>query len=161
MRIYINDRLILLKFDSEYEKEVINKAFTYDDMSYVFAGGTFNSKKIKKKSFLHKRGDFFFLYSGFLKELLLIAKQFKIYEFRDERTKFEYNKRKFQKDELRKFFPKHYSYVDHQLKALSSMLKTNIGIVEAPTSAGKSSILIAYLLLTKISTIVIVKDLLI
>jgi superfamily II DNA or RNA helicase len=157
MRICINDKIILIKFSNDLEFVEIKNRFTVTDKSYVFVGGTFDPKKIKQKCFLRKRKEFYWLNSGFLYDLLkfIKSKNFVIEELKDNRTKFEYQNKDYSYEELKSLLPD-FDYVDHQIEALRAMLKTNIGIVQAPTSAGKTEIIISYLKASRLPTLILV-----
>jgi hypothetical protein len=75
MKLYINDKTIVLIFEDKSEKSLIKKRFTYKDNSNVFAKGSFNAKKIKNVCFVKEKEKYSFLYSGFLQELLLFCKE--------------------------------------------------------------------------------------
>ena len=89
---------------------------------------------------------------------MVFAKENKIQitEFEDNRTHFPFQEKEWTHDELRKYFNPNFKYVEHQIRALQSMIKTNTGIVVAPTSAGKSSIISAMIRLTKLPTLILV-----
>jgi superfamily II DNA or RNA helicase len=46
--------------------------------------------------------------------------------------------------------------VDHQIGSLHAVLKTNCGIIEAPTSSGKTETIIAFLKVSNLSTLILV-----
>jgi superfamily II DNA or RNA helicase len=119
-------------------------------------GGTYDHKKIKKKCFLYKKDKLFYMHSGFIKELLTFVKgKFKITELKDKRTKFEHSFVQFSEEDLLQFFPK-FDYLKHQTASLQKMLKTNVGIIEAPTSSGKTETIIAFIKATKLPTLILV-----
>jgi superfamily II DNA or RNA helicase len=160
MKIYVNDKILLIKFDHKDEEISVKNHFTKEDKSNVFMGGEFDIRKIKKKCFLHskkiKKVQFWYLNSGYLKELLTYCKgRFKITELKDNRTKFDFHKKQFKDEELKLSLP-NFDYVDHQVDSLKRMLRTNVGIVQAPTSSGKSETIIAYLKITKLPTLILV-----
>lgn len=157
MKLFINDKHISLIFENKIEATNVKEKFTYNDMSNVFARGRFDAKKIKKVCFLKKVKKYNFLYSGFLQELALFCKKnkIKITEVKDERTKFPYQKKKFTDEDLRKILPK-FNYVEHQVRSLKAMLKTNVGIIEAPTSSGKADLLITFIKIVKLPTLILV-----
>ena len=96
-----------------------------------------------------------FLFSGFLQEFLQICKinKITITSITDKRTKFKH--RELINTNLEYFFPD-FNYIGHQLKALKALLRTNIGIVEAPTSSGKTELMIAYIKAVKLPALVLV-----
>jgi superfamily II DNA or RNA helicase len=153
MDVYIDDKFIVLKSFTQDEKALLRKRFTYDDKSNVFAGGKFDSRKIKKVCLVKFSKGYAFMFSGFLKEFLEFAKEnLKIDSVEDKRTK-----KSFQKKEIptRQFFPEHFSHTEHQEQALAKMLKTNVGIIKSPTSSGKTETFIAYLKATKMKTLIL------
>ena len=157
MNICVTDKIILIYFNNNDELRLVKNHFTVDDRTYAFVGGKFDSRKIKKKTFLKKKKQYYYLNSGFLHDLLIFIrkKKLKVEEFVDKRTKFPYQKKQLTDDELKKFLPD-FNYVEHQISSLKKMLKTNVGIVEAPTSAGKTEIFIAFIKLTKLPTLILV-----
>lgn len=157
MKIQIDDKFLILIFEDKREEVIIKDAFTFQDNSKVFTGGSYNPRFIKKICFVKKIKKYSFLYSGFLQDLLSIVKQngIKVSEIRDKRTKFDYQKKDYTDKQLEKLFPK-FDYIEHQIKALRAMLKTNIGIVDAPTSSGKSELMIAFIKFIKVPTLILV-----
>lgn len=157
MTLLIKDTYFAIDLnDSKYEK-LISKNFTFKDHSAAVTAAGYDPMKVKNVKLFTKKNNLFIFRSGFLMEFLLLCKTYniKIDEVKDERTKYEFQK-VYSYDFLRKFFNPDFDYVDHQIKALQAMLKTNVGVLKLPTSSGKSSILSAYLKLTKVPTIVIV-----
>lgn len=157
MKIALDDQYIILYFEDPQEEILITKRFTYEDNSYVFTGGTFNANMIRRRSFLRTQKKLKFLYSGFLKEFLLFIKEnkFKVSELLDKRTKFDHYKKEFSDEEIRPLFPE-FKYIDHQLSSIKHLLKTSYGIIEAPTSSGKSETMIAYVKLAKLPALILV-----
>lgn len=153
MKIYIDDKLIAVKEFTSDEKASLKRRFTYDDKSNVFAGGKFDSRKIKKVPLIKFTKEYGLLFSGFLKEFLVFAKKnCNIESVEDKRTRFS-----FQTKEInpRDYFPEHFTETQHQEDALKVMLKANVGIIKAATSAGKSEIFIAFLKVTKVKAIIL------
>jgi superfamily II DNA or RNA helicase len=74
---------------------------------------------------------------------------------KDERTKLSYQRKQWTDKQIKNFLPD-FDYTDHQVKALKSMLKTNIGIIKAVTSAGKTEIFIAFIKATRFPTLILV-----
>lgn len=138
MRLYIDNKIILILFESDEELTQTREHFTVEDKSNVFMGGTYDYRKIKKKVFLKKKKEFYYLNSGFLYDLITFVKdnKFKITELKDKRTKFPYQKKEYTDEELKEYFPD-FNYVGHQVESLRALTKTNVGIIQAPTSSGK------------------------
>ena len=63
MKININDKLIFLLFEDDEEEKSIRKHFTAEDKSNVFMGGSYDFRKIKKKCFLKKKKELYYLQS--------------------------------------------------------------------------------------------------
>ena len=153
MKIYINDKFIVVKEATKKEQASLKRRFTYDDKSNVFAGGKFDSRKIKKVPFIKFTKEYGFLFSGFLKEFLLFAKEnCNIENIEDKRTRFSFQSKI---TNTRQYFPEHFTETEHQEDALAAMLKTNTGIIKAPTSSGKTEIFIAFIKTSKLKTIVV------
>jgi len=155
MKIYIEDKIIVIKFRDEEEEKLTKDHFTFDNAAYAFVGGTFDQRKIKKVCFLKKKNEFYLLGSGFLYDLLNFVKEndFLVNEFKDNRSG---PIREFHDTEYLMYFPKKFKYIEHQLESLKKMTKTTWGIIEAPTSSGKSETIIAYLRLMKLPALILV-----
>lgn len=158
MKLHIDDRFIVLIFDSAQEETIVREAFTYDDMSAVFVGGSFDKRKIKRKCFIKSKKGIHLLFSGFLQDLLLLVKQegLALTELDDKRTRFPHQKISTSYEHLETLFPAQFKYISHQVASLQKMMKTNIGIIEAPTSSGKSETIIAFIKATKLPTLILV-----
>ena len=156
MKLLINDKLLYLRFGSSDEGRLIKDFFSYKDYGNVFAKGTFNKKKIRHVCFLRSNKEHNFLHSGFLQELLIFCKEntISITELRDDRTKFEFQKKTYSNEELSSLLPD-FNYKEHQIRALKAMLKTNVGIIESSTSSGKTELFIAYIKMAKLPTLII------
>ena len=158
MKIHIDDKFIVLIFDTAEEERIVKDAFSFDDMSAVFIGGSFDKRKIKRKCFIKSKKNLHFLFSGFLKDLLILVKQenLKISELDDKRSKFPHQSEVLIGNQLKELFPPHFKYIEHQIETLKRMLRTNVGIIEAPTSSGKSETMIAFIKATKLPTLIVV-----
>jgi superfamily II DNA or RNA helicase len=157
MHLYIDDRFVFFEFSNNEELLSMKEAFTFEDMSKAFAGGSFNKRNIKSISFLKKKGKYHWLFSGFLKDALIIAKEkgIKVESVQDKRTKFEHQKKEFSRDEIKSYLPK-YDYVEHQVDALQQLLKKNTGIIKATTGSGKTEIFIALIKMIQLPTLIVV-----
>ena len=155
MKLKINDKLIYIIFEDKQEEKLIDKFLTYEDLSKAFSSNGYNPMYVQKKHLGKMIKGIFICYAGFGREILKYCKEMeiRITEFKDERTKFD-----FKKDELnlRSFFDPKHKYVEHQMRALDAMIKTNTGIIKATTSAGKSSVISAYIRATKMPTLIVV-----
>ena len=158
MKIHIDDKFIVLIFDSAEEERIVKDAFTYDDMSAVFIGGSFDKRKIKRKCFIKSKKNLHLMHSGFLLDLinLIKEKEIKVSELEDRRSKFPHQLSSQKLQSLEQFFPPHFKYIEHQVESLRRMLQTNVGIIEAPTSSGKSETMIAFIKATKLPTLIVV-----
>jgi superfamily II DNA or RNA helicase len=159
MKIHIDDKFIILIFDTAAEERIVKDAFSFDDMSAVFIGGSFDKRKIKRKCLMKSKKNLHLLFSGFLQDLLLLVKgkNIKVTEIEDKRSKFPYQlQTTIEKDLLKELFPPHHKYIEHQVESLKRMLQTNVGIIEAPTSSGKSETMIAFIKATKLPTLIVV-----
>jgi superfamily II DNA or RNA helicase len=158
MKIYVDDRFISMVFDNSVEEAIVKDHFTYEDYSLTFLGGSFNSRRIKKRCFMITKKSFHFLGAGFLKDLLLLLKEegLTVNELEDRRTRFPFHLKKWHNQELIELFPTNFKYIDHQVQCLLAMLKTNCGIIEAPTSSGKTETIIAFLRATQLPILIIV-----
>lgn len=158
MKIRINDLTTIISFENDLEEKIIKKSLTWKDNSNCFAGGTFNSKRSFDVCLGKKIKEYFVCFAGFTKEILLTAKQngIQVTEFEDNRTHFPFQDKQWSHDELMKFFDPKFKYVEHQIRILQAMIKTNTGIIKACTSAGKTSSFIGYMKLTKLPTLILV-----
>jgi len=156
MKVYVNDKLILLLFDTEKESSLVNTRFTIPDKSSVFVGGSYDVSKIRYRSFLGKKKPYSYLFSGYLKELIVLIKTkgINVTEFSDKRTKYKFQK-KYTNDELKAYLP-NFDYIEHQVSALRTLTRTNIGIIDIITGGGKTEIFIAFLKLSKLPALILV-----
>lgn len=158
MQLKLNDLTLIIKFDNEQEKRLIKKFITFKDSSAAFFGGKFHPERVKDVCLGKEIKEYFVCFAGFTKEIIVFAKQngLSITKFEDTRTHFDFQKKEWTHDELRKYFNPNFKYVEHQIRALQAMISTNTGLVVAPTSAGKSSIMSAYIRLTRLPTLILV-----
>ena len=159
MKLLIKDTHMALGDLTKFEQLNIIERFTYKDQSKAMTRGGFDKKKVKKVRFSITKGNNLIMRTGFLKELILHCKSLniKITDIDDRRTKFPHQ-RDYDFSELRKYFNPDFKYVDHQMRALRMLLKTNLGIIKAPTSAGKTEIIIALMKITKLPTLILVDN---
>lgn len=155
MKLKINDKLLYIIFESKDEEKLITKFTEYQDTSSAFAGGHYNPMFVKNKKLGKIIKGVFVSYAGLAREIICYCKDMdiKISEYKDERIHFDFQKEEF---DLKSFFDPKFKYVDHQIRALSAMLKTNTGIIKATTSSGKSSIISAYIRITDMPTLILV-----
>ena len=158
MKLLIRDDNLGIVFENPQEKELVAKEFTFEDMSATFLWGQFDANRIKKKCFLRAGNQVNILSSGFLVDLLNLLKTQKVSltEVKDSRTAFSHRSMEWNTETLRGYFPPQFAYIDHQVEALRRMLKASWGIIQAPTSAGKTEIFIAFLKVTQLPTLIIV-----
>jgi len=156
MIIRITDEVVILKFENKLEKTLVKDNFTYNDYSLVFAGGRYDKNKIKKVSLLKPKGGLFFIKVGFLENLLMLCKKEKITisSIKDNRQKVYIDK--LEKEEIKKFFPKHFDYIEHQVDAIYKMLRRTRGILKMPTSSGKSMTLLTFAKITGLNILILV-----
>ena len=155
IKIILTDATIQISGD---EKELlkISKSQTYDDNSLCFSKGGYDPRKLKHVPLMKLVKGRLVGFAGLAKEIILFCKNnnIKIEEFQDKREHFDFQKKEWSYEELKKFYGKH-DYEEHQIRALQAMLKTNKGIIMAPTSAGKSTIIAAWLKLTDLPTLIL------
>ena len=156
--ITLNDKTIIMKFDNKQEEKEINKLLTYDDNKNAFRGGRFNPMFVKTVKMAKVIKEHLVSFAGFTKEILLFIKNnsIKVSKFTDKRTHLEFQKKEYTHDELRKFFNPNFEYVEHQIRALSAMLKSNTGIIKSSTGSGKTEIFLAYIKLSGLKTLIVV-----
>lgn len=158
MQLRLNDLTLVIKFDDKNEEKLIKKFITFKDSKRAFFGGKFHPEAVKDICLGKDIKGYFVCFAGFTKEIIVFAKEngIKITKFDDVRTHFDFQKKEFTHDDYRKLFNPKFKYVEHQIRALQAMVKTNTGLIVAPTSAGKSSIISAFIRLTKLPTLVLV-----
>lgn len=158
MKIRLNDTTCIIQFEDKKEEKLIKEFTTYKDMSACFYGGSFHKERAKNVPLWKDVKGYFVVYSGLTKEIMVFAKEnnLSITEFVDKRQHFDFQKKQYTYDELRSYFNPNFKYVEHQIRAIQAMLKSNTGIVQAPTSAGKSTIMSAFIRLTKLPTLILV-----
>jgi len=153
--IVLTDATIQISGD-EHDLKKINKFQTYDDNSLCFSKGGYDITKLKHVPLMKNIKGRLVGFAGLTKEIILFCQNnnIKIENFEDKRTHFDFQTKEWTDDELKSFLP-NFDYVEHQTRALKALLKTNKGIVMAPTSAGKSSIMAAWLKLTNLPTLIL------
>lgn len=156
MKILATDKFVAIGDLSKEQISLIKSRFTYKDMSQAMGKGGFNKRKVKTVRFTRQKGQALVLKSGFLQELIFFIKEenMPVSEFQDKRTKLI--NRTYTDEELREQFNPDFDYVEHQTRALKALLKTNVGIIKAPTSAGKTEIIIALMRITNLPTLILV-----
>ena len=160
MKIRLTDRVCILNFKNDFEKKLMNKFLTYKDTSKCFTGGKYDPMKEQNVHFLKessKAPGNFVCFAGFCKEIMLKAKDsgIEIEDFEDNRTHFDFQKKAWTHDELRELFDPNFKYVEHQIRTLQAMQKTNTALCVLPTSAGKSYIMAAFMKKTGLRTLVL------
>lgn len=160
MKLLLTDTFIGISDLSDYDRDLIVERFTYKDISEAVTRAGFDPSRIKKVKFAKvKEEKFLILRTGFLKELLEFCKlnSIKCSELKDKRTKFFHQTKTYTDEELEEVLP-NYDYVEHQKRALRALLKTNVGIIKATTSAGKTEIIIAFMKLINLPTLILVNE---
>lgn len=155
IQVILSDATIQISGD-EHELKKINKFQTYDDNSLCFSKGGYDIKKLKHVPLMKNIKGRLVGFAGLAKEIILFCRNnsIKIENFEDKRTHFDFQAKDWTDDELKSFLP-NFDYVEHQVRGLRSLLHTNKGIVMAPTSAGKSSLMAAWLKLTNLPTLIL------
>lgn len=157
VKIVLTDATIQISGD-EKDLKLINKYTTYDDNSSCFSKGGYDIRKLKHVPLMKMVKNRLVGFAGLAKEIMIFCRDnsIKIEEFKDNREHFDFQKKEWTHDELRAYFPKEFDYVEHQIRALQAMIKTNTGLVVACTSAGKSKIMSAYIRLINQPTLILV-----
>ena len=160
MKIRLTDRVCILNFKNSYEEKAINKFLTYKDTSACFSRGGYDPMKEKMVHFLkesQKAPGNYVCFAGMCKEIMIFAKEnnIEISDFQDQRTHFPFQEKLWEHDELRKLFDPNFKYVEHQIRTLQAMQKTNTALCVLPTSAGKSYIMAAFMKKTGLKTLIL------
>lgn len=160
MNLLIKDTHFGIADFTKEEKKIIDEKFTFIDYSNAMSKSGFNERKVKKVNFAITNKNLIALRTGFLQDFVFLAKshKFNITEIKDERTKFDFQKVEYKDEDLRKYFNPDFKYVNHQIRSLKALLKTNVGIIKAPTSSGKTEIIIGYLKITNLPTLILVDN---
>lgn len=158
MKIRLNDLTMIMTFETDNEKKLIKKFITFKDDKNAFFGGKFHPERVTNVCLGKEIKEYFVCFAGLCKEILLFCKQnnIKVTDFEDKRTHFKFQKKEWTHDELRKFFNPNFKYVEHQIRAIEAMIKSNTGLIVAPTSAGKSTIMSAFIRLANVPTLILV-----
>lgn len=158
MKLLLKDNFIGIAELTDAESILISNRFTYKDDSKAMTKFGFNKNKVVDIKFAIKKENSLILRSGFLKEFLNFAKEehFKVNGIKDERTHYDFQKKDFSYDELKNYFDPNFKYVDHQIRALKALLKTNCGIIKSPTSSGKTELFIALMKIINLPTLILV-----
>lgn len=138
IQLLITDATVQITGDSEQELKKILKFQTYDDNSLCYSKGGYDITKLKHVPLMKVIKGRLVGFAGLTKEIVIFCKNnnIKIEKFEDKRTHFDFQDKEWTDDELKSFLP-NFDYVDHQIRALKTMLRTNKMIVTAATSAGK------------------------
>ena len=155
IQVILTDATIQIDGD-ENELKKINKYETFDDNSLCFSKGRYDITKLKHVSLMKNIKGRLVGFAGLAKEIILFCRNnnIKIENFEDKRTHFDFQTKDWTEEELKSFLP-NFDYVEHQVRGLQALLKTNKGIIMAPTSAGKSSLMAAWLKLTNLPTLIL------
>ena len=155
IQVILTDATIQIDGD-ENELKKINKYETFDDSSACFSKGKYDITKLKHVPLMKNIKGRLVGFAGLAKEIILFCRNnnIKIENFEDKRTHFDFQMKEWSDDELKSFLP-NFDYVEHQVRGLQALLKTNKGIIMAPTSAGKSSLMAAWLKLTNLPTLIL------
>ena len=155
INIILTDATIQIDGD-EHELKKISKFETFDDNSLCFSKGRYDITKLKHVPLMKNIKGRLVGFAGLAKEIILFCRNnnIKIENFEDKRTHFDFQTKDWTEEELKSFLP-NFDYVEHQVRGLQALLKTNKGIVMAPTSAGKSSLMAAWLKLTNLPTLIL------
>lgn len=139
MKLILNDLTLIIKFDNTTEEKAVKKFITFKDDKGAFFGGKFHPERVKDVCLGKEVRGYFVCFAGLTREIMVFAKQtgLTVTSLEDKRTHFALQKKQWTHDELRSFFNPNFKYVEHQIRALQSMIATNTGLIVAPTSAGK------------------------
>lgn len=155
IQVILTDATIQIDGD-ENELKKINKYETFDDNSLCFSKGKYDITKLKHVPLMKNIKGRLVGFAGLAKEIILFCRNnnIKIENFEDKRTHFDFQMKEWTEEELKSFLP-NFDYVEHQVRGLQALLKTNKGIIMGPTSSGKSSLMAAWLKLTNLPTLIL------
>ena len=156
LSIILTDATIQIGGD-DHELKKISKFEEYADDKNCFSKGKYDITKLKHVPLMKNIKGRLVGFAGLAKEIILFCRNnnIKIENFEDKRTHFDFQMKEWSDDKLKKLFDPKFKYVEHQIRSLKAMLKTNKGICCLPTSAGKSRIMSAWLKLTNLPTLIL------
>ena len=156
INITLNDRVIIIEGEPK-ELKKIYKYEEYTDDKNCFSRSGYDIRKLKHIPLLKDIKGRLVGFAGLAKEIILFCSKnnIKINKLDDKREHFDFQQKEYSHDELRALFDPKFKYVEHQIKTLQAMLKTNKAILALPTSAGKSSIMAAWIKLTNLPTLIL------
>ena len=155
IQVILTDSTIQISGD-DHELKKISKFEEYADDKNCFSKGKYDITKLKHVPLMKNIKGRLVGFAGLAKEIILFCRNnnIKIENFEDKRTHFDFQTKDWTEEELKSFLP-NFDYVEHQVRGLQALLKTNKGIIMAPTSAGKSSLMAAWLKLTNLPTLIL------
>ena len=155
IQVILTDATIQIGGD-DHELKKISKFEEYTDDKNCFSKGKYDITKLKHVPLMKNIKGRLVGFAGLAKEIILFCRNnsIKIENFEDKRTHFDFQTKDWTEEELKSFLP-NFDYVEHQVRGLQALLKTNKGIIMAPTSAGKSSLMAAWLKLTNLPTLIL------
>lgn len=156
-RLTITNNYSIIQSSNKNLLKNIAGTLTEKDTKSAFGGGSFDVSKVKEIKFFKLKNDSIGFRTGLLLEAVRVIKKMKEpVKIDDQRKMLFYQKKEYSHDELRNYFNPDYKYVEHQIRALTALLKKNKGIIKATTSAGKSSIILALMKLSGLKCLVLV-----
>lgn len=155
--IILTDQTIQISSKDKNELKEIKRFETFNDNKAAFSKSGFDPRKVKAVSLLKEIQGRLVGFVGLAKEIIVFcnSKKIKINKVEDKRTHFDFQSRDFSDEEIRKYFNPNFKYVDHQVRTIKAMLKTNKALLALPTSAGKSAIMTAFMKITNIPTLIL------
>lgn len=166
MKLIISNKISLIQDPTKEVINLFNSYFVIKDERNAFVksrdsnnkfNNKFNNKKIKSVKFFYDLEKKIVFFSGLLVDVLKVFKKHNIKIDIDNRlTKLDYQNKVYTDDELRSCFDPKFTYVEHQIRALKKMLKSNGGIIKASTSSGKTEIMLAFCKIVNLKTLILV-----
>ena len=164
MNFSINDKTVIISDFTKEQKIEILAYMTFTDDKLMFqkrrSWGKYNSNINPNICMLkvinHDNKEYLVGFAGLMKEIALFCKS-KGYpmSFTDKRTHYPFQETPWTDEELRELFDPNFKYVTHQIDALKAMQKNNTGLIVAPTSAGKSYIMSAFMRKTNLRCLIL------
>lgn len=157
MKITVNDRGLYISEMLTAQRVLLEEQFTFQDCSLAYFAGKFDRSRIIHVSFLREKEKGLVCRSGLLQDIVTFCRALNWpFSFSDLRTRLPFQSQEYSYDFLRGQYNKNFTYVEHQIEALSKLLKTSRGIIKMPTSAGKTEVISSYIKICKVPVLLLV-----
>lgn len=153
MKLIVENVRCVLTDLTQKERNDIKSFLSKKDPRSGFVRGKFRADKVKTEKFYYENKTGILFFTGLVKDASVYFKAGLTTVDNRVRT-FDYQ-REYSHEELRPYFNPKFDYVEHQIRALSEMLKRTKGTIKAVTSSGKTEIFLAFCKITGVKTIIV------